>query len=408
MAAKKKIVPSSSTLSPQEQLRVKTARTYIESKIGLKPVDIHARYGAISTGSFLIDHAIGGVLAEDGSGPVCPGFPRRRISEVYGPEGSGKTTATLQAIAQVQQSGGIACFLDFEHALDVPYAKKLGVSFEPDLLLYYRPETFEDGIKIVNVAIQAGYDMIVVDSVPAMITKDELEKALDKADRIGSIAGALASKLRKLVVWLDSPKALNPRGGTAFIFINQVRDNVGGGGHGPEEKTPGGRALKFFSSLRLRYGSIGTATIKKFNPSGKEVTIPYGNHTRVKVVKNKMAPSTGQTTDIFIRHGEGYDNLYSLIMSGIYHKAIKKEGAWLKLGDQKHQGNEALRKWLKNNPEALAQLSATVLASINSKTVSDAAKDTEEEPELSEADQLTQSFEEDYEEDNPMEVTVDD
>jgi recombination protein RecA len=369
MAARKKSTTAETTTSgggiaPQEREMVKAARQFIQGKMGLKPVALDVRNPYIPSGSILVDHAIGGQLSEDGKGPVCPGYPRTRIVEIYGPEASGKTTATLHAIAEAQKGGGRCCFLDFEHALDINYAKKLGVSFDEDQLLFYRPSTIEDGFKIMNVAIQMGYDLIVVDSVPALITKAELEKGLDENDRIGSIAGALASKLRKLVIWLDDSKKTNPRGGTCVIFINQVRDNIGGGGKGPDEKTPGGRALKFFTSLRLRFGGIGSAFIKRKNSTGKEISIPYGVHTRVKVIKNKMSATNGQTTDIFIRHGEGYDNVHSLIESGIFYKAIKKSGSWLNLGEQRFQGKDQLRKHLLATPTDLTALRDLVLSSI--------------------------------------------
>jgi recombination protein RecA len=326
----------------------------------------------IPSGSIVLNNLMGGSPASDGKGAVCPGYPRRRIIELYGAESCGKTTLAISAVVQCQKAGGVAAFLDFEHSLHDGYAKACGMSFAEEKLLYLKPDTLEQGMTAIYLLIRAGVDLIVVDSVASMVPKDELEKDAGDAERIGSVAGPLTRNLKKLVIWLakypDPEK--NPKKGTAVIFINQTRAKIstGGGGYGAsdEDQTPGGKALKFYSSLRLRMTRIMSKVIKKKDAlTGKDISLPYGNVTKVKIVKTKIDLKQGQEGVIFIRFGQGLDDTYSIIENGIRFKQIKKEAAgWLIYDGQRYHGQETFQKVLTENPKLLAELQAKVTAAM--------------------------------------------
>jgi len=323
----------------------------------------------IPSGSLVLNNLMGGSPASDGKGAVCPGYPKRRIIELYGAESCGKTTLAISAIVQCQKAGGVPAFFDFEHSLADGYAKACGMSFAEDKLLYLKPDTLEQGMKGIYLAIRAGVDLIVVDSVASMVPKDELEKDVEKdAERIGSVAGPLTRNLKKLVIWLakyPDPEKF-PKKGTSVIFINQTRAKIstGGGGYGgDEDQTPGGKALKFYASLRLRMTRIKSEVLKKKDPlTGKDINIQYGNVTKVKVVKTKIDLKQGQEGVIFIRYGMGLDDVYSIIENGLRYKLVKKggEGAGLTFGEHRANGREAFRRMLLENPKVLADLETKV------------------------------------------------
>jgi recombination protein RecA len=322
----------------------------------------------VGTGSTLIDHMIGGNLTSDGKGPKCPGFPRKRITEVYGPESSGKTTLALHGIVEAQRDGGVALFLDFEHALDHEYARKIGVNYNKDKLIYYKPENLEQGLKMMYAGIALGVDFIALDSIAALVTKKELEKSLDKEERIGERARQLSRFLPKLVMWLSSDKYAKNKKGTAVVFINQTRQTIGGSNKGSGETTPGGRALKFFAYLRLRVVRTGSEVIKRKDEfTGKEQTFPYGNKTKVKITKTKIDATSGWTTDIFIRFGKGIDDHYSVIEAGATKKVIKKKsGGWYSFGEHSFQGRDNFRAFLLDNPKIYDEIKARVLEAVRS------------------------------------------
>lgn len=339
-----------------------------------KPAEQHrGTLPYISSGSFMVDHLIGGTLL-DGK-PKCPGYPRKRIIEIYGPEASGKTTLALHAIAEVQRTGGVAMFLDFEQALDQDYAASVGVNVKnKDTFIYYQPTTLEQGFQMMFIGIKLGVDIVVVDSVAAMVSAKELVKKLDKSAQIGIRAKAMAEMLPKLVVWLggfESGKPANKRGGTSAVFINQTRVNIDtggyGGGKGSSENTPGGKALKFFAYLRIKAQKLSTETIKKPDPTtGKERSYPYGNHTQVRIIKSKIDAKEGWTADIFIRFGQGIDDYYSVIETAAFNKIIKKKGAWYTFKDEQFQGRDKLRTYLMEHPKEFKELQGQVLAAIRS------------------------------------------
>lgn len=341
----------------------------IEKFTGQKPVGFNQRaLPCVSSGSINIDHLIGGVLAPDKSGPLCPGYPRGRITEIFGPEASGKTTLTLEAIVEVQRKGGNAMFLDFEHALSHKYAKDLGVDFESRRLMLYQPDNMEQGLDMMRLGLLTGVDLIVVDSVAAMVPKAEMEKNFEDPNKIGVLALKLAQALPKIVKFLK-PSEKNPLG-TAVIFINQTRALIstsGYGGGGGGDTTAGGKALKFYAYLRLQTTCIRTERIVFKDPvTKKEKKVPFGSHTQVKVVKSKIDAKQGQTADIFIRYGQGIDDLYTIIESGVAHKVIKKTGTFLELDGHKFQGREKLRAFLMNDAAAVESLQGTVLKAIRS------------------------------------------
>jgi recombination protein RecA len=275
----------------------------------------------VSTGSLGLDVALG-----------IGGLPRGRVIEIYGPESSGKTTLTLQAIAEAQKAGGTAAFIDAEHALDPAYAEKLGVQI--DDLLVSQPDTGEQALEIADMLVRSGaVDVVVVDSVAALTPKAEIEGEMGDS-HMGLHARLMSQALRKLTANIK-------RSNTLVMFINQIRMKIGVM-FGNPETTTGGNALKFYASVRLDIRRIGA--IKK----GDEI---IGNDTRVKVVKNKMAPPFKQV-QFEILYGEGISREGELIDLGVKHDIIDKAGAWYSYNsDRIGQGKDNVRNFLKDNPE---------------------------------------------------------
>lgn len=370
MAASKKNVSDA-----RDQLRQK-ARELILKKTGQKPVGLNkAGFSYVPSGSFVVDNLIGGNLTEDGKSFVCPGFPRKHYTEIFGAESSGKTTACLQAIAEVQKQGGSAYYIDFENAVDHGYARKIGVKFDKTLDLWV-PTTFEEGLWQIYGAIRAGVDIVVVDSVAAMVTKNEMEKDFSDPATIGDKARQLSRNLPKINSWLGRPPAENPLG-TALIFVNQTRSLIGNAGHGDSDTTPGGKALKFYAHLRLRYTKIKTESRKlKDKVTGKERTTPYGNHVQVKIVKSRVDAKQGHTGDIFIRYGVGVDDTLTLIQGCATNRLIGVAGSIFEVNGQKFKGKEDLRKYLLANEKVATELRKRLLEIIR---MSDITPDDDEE-----------------------------
>jgi recombination protein RecA len=275
----------------------------------------------IPTGSIALDVALG-----------IGGLPRGRVVEIYGPESSGKTTVALHAVASAQRAGGIAAFIDAEHALDPDYAAKLGV--DTDALLVSQPDTGEQALEIADMLIRSGaIDIIVIDSVAALVPKAEIEGEMGDS-HVGLQARLMSQALRKIT------GALNHSGTTA-IFINQLREKIGVM-FGSPETTTGGKALKFYASVRLDVRRIETL---------KDGTNPVGNRTRVKVVKNKVSPPFKQA-EFDIIYGQGISREGGLIDLGVEHGFVRKSGAWYTYeGDQLGQGKENARAFLRDNPD---------------------------------------------------------
>jgi recombination protein RecA len=281
---------------------------------------------AISTGSISVDYALG-----------VGGFPRGRICEIFGPESSGKTTIALQAIAEAQRNGGMAAFIDVEHALDPIYAKKLGV--DVDNLLVSQPDFAEQALEITSALVSSGsIDLLVVDSVAALVPKAELDGEMGDS-HMGVQARLMSQAMRKLT-------GIVSKSNTCLIFINQIREKIGVM-FGNPETTTGGRALKFYSSVRLDIRRI--AAIK----DGESVT---GNRTKVKVVKNKVAPPFREA-EFDIMYGEGISREGDLLDLGVSNNLVEKSGSWYSYkGDRIGQGRENARQFLRDNSDVRANL----------------------------------------------------
>jgi recombination protein RecA len=288
------------------------------------------RVEAIPTGAINLDAAIG-----------VGGIPRGRITEIYGPESSGKTTLCLHVIANAQKTGGTAAFIDAEHALDTEYAKKLGVDI--DKLLVSQPDTGEQALEICEILVRSGaVDIVVVDSVAALVPKAEIEGEMGDS-HVGLQARLMSQALRKLTGAIARSK-------TSVVFINQLREKIGVM-FGNPETTTGGKALKFYASLRLDIRRIGPV---------KEKEDVIGSHVRVKVVKNKVAPPFKQA-EFDIMYAEGISHVSLLVDIGSESGIIEKSGAWYSYNNQRiGQGRENAKMFLKDNPAVMADIEVKV------------------------------------------------
>jgi recombination protein RecA len=318
---------------------LETALAQIDRQFGKGSVmrlgsDERAPVEVIPTGSIALDVALG-----------IGGLPRGRIVEIYGPESSGKTTLTLHVIANAQRAGGIAAFIDAEHALDPEYARKLGVDI--DALLVSQPDTGEQALEIADMLVRSGsIDLIVVDSVAALVPRAEIEGEMGDT-HVGLQARLMSQALRKLTGGLNTTN-------TTMIFINQLREKIGVF-FGSPETTSGGKALKFYASVRLDIRRIETL---------KDGADAVGNRTRVKVVKNKMAPPFKQA-EFDILYGTGISREGSLIDFGVDEGIVKKSGAWYTYeSEQLGQGKENSRNFLLSNPDIANEIEQKLLAKL--------------------------------------------
>ena len=306
-------------------------KDYGEGSIIRMGDDYRVDVDVIPTGNLLIDRALG-----------VGGFPRGRIIEVYGPESSGKTTLTLTAIAQAQKKGGLAGFVDVEHALDPQYAKRLGVNMED--LLVSQPSSGEEALRIVETLVRSNaLDVIVLDSVAALVTKQELDGEIGDST-VGAQARLMSAAMRKLTSLISKAR-------TTCIFTNQIREKIGVM-FGNPETTQGGRALKFYSSVRVDIRRIGA--IKHTDGTVN------GNHTRLKVVKNKVAPPFTEA-EFDIMYNEGISAVGSLLDLALEHDILLKRGSWFSYnGEQLAQGRDAAKDALKGNEKLYAEIEAAV------------------------------------------------
>jgi recombination protein RecA len=309
------------------------------------------RVESIPTGAINLDAAIG-----------IGGIPRGRITEIYGPESSGKTTLCLHVVANAQRLGGVAAFIDAEHALDTEYAKKLGVDVEN--LLISQPDTGEQALEICEVLVRSGaVDIVVIDSVAALVPKAEIEGDMGEM-QVGLQARLMSQALRKLTGAISRSK-------TSVVFINQLREKIGVM-FGSPETTTGGKALKFYASVRLDIRRIGPV---------KDKDEVVGSHVRVKVVKNKVAPPFRQA-EFDIMYAEGISHTSLLVDIGAESGIIDKSGAWYSYGNQRiGQGRENAKLFLKDNPALMAEIEEKV------KVVLGIRSDVPEEPPAAEAEE---------------------
>ncbi|HZB88577.1 MAG TPA: recombinase RecA [Terracidiphilus sp.] len=299
------------------------------SKEALVPISV------ISTGSISFDAALG-----------VGGFPRGRVIEVFGPESSGKTTITLQVIAEAQRTGGLAAFVDAEHALDPSYAKKLGVDI--DNLLVSQPDSGEQALEITEALVRSGaVDILVVDSVAALVPRAELDGEMGDS-HVGLQARLMSQALRKLTGTVSKSR-------TSLVFINQIREKIGVM-FGNPETTTGGRALKFYSSVRVDIRRIAAV---------KEGDVVVGNRTKVKIVKNKVA-APFREAEFDILYGEGISREGDVLDLAVTHNIVEKSGAWYSYsGERIGQGRENTRNFLKENKDMYARMDAEVRRKLN-------------------------------------------
>jgi recombination protein RecA len=329
-----------STMTDDKMKALSAALSQIDKQFGKGSVmrlgdhDVSRDIQVVSTGSLGLDIALG-----------VGGLPRGRVVEIYGPESSGKTTLTLQVIAEMQKMGGTAAFIDAEHALDPNYAGKLGV--DVDNLLVSQPDTGEQALEIADMLVRSGsVDVVVIDSVAALTPKAEIEGEMGDS-HMGLQARLMSQALRKLTANIK-------RTNTLVIFINQIRMKIGVM-FGSPETTTGGNALKFYASVRLDIRRIGA--LKK----GDEI---IGNETKVKVVKNKVAPPFKEAF-FDILYGQGISHEGEIIELGVLHKFIDKSGAWYAYNGEKiGQGKDNAREYLKEHPEIAHEIEAKVRAAV--------------------------------------------
>ncbi|GAA1048333.1 recombinase RecA [Arthrobacter russicus] len=317
--------------SPDREKALEAALAQIDKQYGKGSImrlgdEVRAPIETIPTGSIALDVALG-----------IGGLPRGRVVEIYGPESSGKTTVALHAVANAQRNGGIAAFIDAEHALDPDYAAKLGV--DVDALLVSQPDTGEQALEIMDMLIGSGsIDIVVIDSVAALVPRAEIEGEMGDS-HVGLQARLMSQALRKITGRLSQTK-------TTAIFINQLREKIGVF-FGSPETTSGGKALKFYASVRIDVRRIQTL---------KEGADSVGNRTKAKIVKNKMAPPF-KVAEFDIIYGQGISREGGIIDMGVEHGIIKKSGSWFTYdGDQLGQGMENSRRFLRDNPELAEEL----------------------------------------------------
>ncbi|MBD1542729.1 recombinase RecA [Arthrobacter sp. IA7] len=317
--------------APDRAKALEAALAQIDKQFGKGSImrlgdETRAPIEVIPTGSIALDVALG-----------IGGLPRGRVVEIYGPESSGKTTVALHAVANAQRAGGIAAFIDAEHALDPEYAAKLGV--DTDALLVSQPDTGEQALEIMDMLVGSGsLDIVVIDSVAALVPRAEIEGDMGDS-HVGLQARLMSQALRKITGRLSQTK-------TTAIFINQLREKIGVF-FGSPETTTGGKALKFYASVRIDVRRIQTL---------KEGADSVGNRTKAKIVKNKMAPPF-KIAEFDIIYGQGISREGGIIDMGVEHGIIKKSGSWFTYdGDQLGQGMENSRRFLRDNPELAAEL----------------------------------------------------
>ena len=335
MAEKKKAMESPAPASDKKKA-LETALAQIEKNYGKGAImrlgeDIPVHVEAISTGSLALDLALG-----------VGGVPKGRIIEIYGPESSGKTTLALHILASAQKAGGEVAFIDVEHALEPAYARALGVNI--DELLISQPDTGEQALDITEALVRSGaVDVVVVDSVAALVPRSELEGEMGESS-VGVVARLMSQALRKLAGTISKTNCI-------VVFINQLREKIGVM-YGNPETTPGGRALKYFSSVRIDVRRIETLKV------GGEMV---GNRTRTKIVKNKVAPPFKEA-EFDIIYGEGISKIGELVDLGVKLDIIEKSGAWFTCNGERIQGRDAVKSYLEKNPAVADDIEAKIRA----------------------------------------------
>lgn len=378
MAAKKKAAKASNGRLSQAR---EAARKILKGdgwRVTVDPSELKESLPHVSTGALTVDYLIGGELNRHGV-PPCPGFPRGRVSQVWGQEAAGKTTLLLTCAAAVCRDGGSVLYIDWENDIVLDYASTLGVPVgDPDLFELAQPDTLEEGMKIIMAYARAGVDLIVIDSVgaavPAAIHDRDVADTGEQS-RLGLAAQRWGEFLPDLKGWIADS-------GTAVVGISQLRSKINtgpGGGKGPSTEPQGGWAWKFYSSLRLELRKVQTEKAKFHNAlTNKSEERVVGGQVKVKVVKCKLSPSQGREENIYIRQGEGIDDYRVAIEIAIAHNVIQRSGAWYDYNEQRFNGMELLRKHFRSNAEEFGGLVAKVRPFLTRKTEAAAAEEGED------------------------------
>ena len=330
MAEKKKAQISTHGQADDKKKALETALAQIEKNYGKGAImrlgdDIPVNVASVSTGSLSLDLALG-----------IGGVPRGRIVEIFGPESSGKTTLALHILASAQKEGGEVAFIDVEHALEPAYARALGVDI--DNLLISQPDTGEQALDITEALVRSGaIDVVIVDSVAALLPRSELEGEMGDSS-VGVVARLMSQALRKLAGTISKTNCI-------VVFINQLREKIGVM-YGNPETTPGGRALKYFASVRIDVRRVETLKV-----NGEMI----GNRTRAKVIKNKVAPPFKEA-EFDIIYGEGISKIGEIVDMAVKLEIIEKAGAWFTVAEQRIQGRDAVKEFLRTNPEVCADI----------------------------------------------------
>lgn len=350
-------------------------------RVILDPDALQQSLPHLSTGSIVLDYLIGGVPNRHGVAP-CPGIPRKRITQVWGAEGSGKTTFALMAAAETIRRGGVVFFVDWENAVVPDYAEVLGVPIaDQSKFMIVQPETLEDGVKLIKIAALGAADLIIIDSVgaavPANIYNREVALAGEQA-RVGLAAKVWSEFLPEL-------RGVIIRSNSAILGISQVRAKIGGMGMGPTSEPQGGYAWKFFSDVRIEFRKFGTDKEKSVNALiNKTDERVIGSTIKAKLVKCKLAASQGREEMFHIRQGAGIDNILSVIEIAIAYHVIKKGGAWFQWGDQKWNGLNQVRKYFTEHQDKFAEILGDVRPHLAQKTDDGPDADVDDDPDLME------------------------
>lgn len=346
-------------------------------KAQLDPESLQQSLPHVPTGSMIIDYLIGGVPNLHGVQP-CPGIPRKRITQLWGQEGAGKTTLALTAAAATIKAGGTVFYVDWENAIVPDYALTLGVPvMDESKFVLVQPSTLEEGVKLILIAAIGGADLIIIDSIGAAVPANIADRGVEEAGEQARVG--LSAK-----VWsefLPDLRARILRSGSAVLGISQVRAKIGGMGMGPQSEPQGGYAWKFFSDVRIEIRRIQQEKVKMVNAlANKTEERVVGSIVKCKVVKCKLSDSQGREENFYIRQGEGIDDVRSTIEIAISYNIIRKSGGWFYYEEHKWQGQEQVRTFFKENALAMAELTKKVLPHLTKKTDEPPEADVDDEP----------------------------
>ena len=353
-------------------------------RVSLDPDFLTKSHAHCATGSFVIDYLIGGEPNQNGVAP-CPGVPRGKLTQVWGAEGSGKTTLALTLSASVIANGGTVLYVDWENDIVPDYAAALGVPVsDPDKFELVQPDSLEDGMKIIMAYVLAGVDLVVIDSVGAAVPKAIKERGADEAGEQQRV-GLLAQRWSE---FLPDIKGLLVRHNTAMLGISQVRQKLGGGApgmsHGPTTQPQGGEAWKFYSALRIEFRRLEQEKENVFNVlNSKREERVIGSKMNAKLVKCKLSKAQGREAVFYIRQGSGIDDMRSVMEIGIAHNLISKGGAWYQYGEKRCNGMVMLRKYFVENPDVFGDLVSKVRPFLSAKSNDPVVEDDEDELDMS-------------------------